>query len=296
MTVITLKHCSIVHVNEFFGKSILYHGYVTENIWKNPSHCTFPATMLKYRIMIRLIFFLFGAVVIAIISAVALPLYRIIHKRNEKKGDLFALHFVQKSFAFGCWLCGVTCIYKGLEYLPEDGDPVVFMSNHRSLFDAILFYRVMKGRTGNLAKIELKKTPIIGWWIEAVYGVLLDRHNRRQGMQCVLKCIELLKKGISVLAFPEGTRGHVEGELLMFHKGTFKIATKSGARIIPVAVSGTGDIFDDHRPYIKSHRAVMEFCPPVYPEQLSPEDQENIHDYVKNIIQERLNANASLVR
>lgn len=246
--------------------------------------------------MIRLIFFLFGALVIIIETAFTYPAYKIIRKFNEKKGDLFALHFVQKSFGFACWLCGVSCIYKGLEYLPEDGDPVVFMSNHRGLFDAILLYRVVKGRTGNLAKKELKKTPIIGWWIESIYGVLLDRHDRRQGMECVLKCIEHLKNGISILAYPEGTRGHVEGELLMFHRGTFKIATKSGCRIIPVAVSGTGDIFDDHRPYIYSHRAVMEFCEPVEVKDLTEEEQANLHDYVHDIILKRIQANMSEIR
>lgn len=246
--------------------------------------------------MIRLILFLFGAVVIIIATAFVYPFYRIVRHFNEKKGDMVALRFVQKSFGFGCFLCGVSCVYKGLEYLPEDGDPVVFVANHRSLFDAILFYRVMKGRTGNLAKKELKKTPIIGWWIETVYGVLLDRKDRRQGMECVLKCIELLKRGISMLVFPEGTRGHVENELLMFHKGTFKIATKSGARIIPVAISGTGDIFDDHRPYIKSHRAVMEFCEPIEISSLSEEEIANIHNIVHDIILERIRINSAETR
>ena len=115
-------------------------------------------------------------------------------------------------------------------------------------------------------------------------------------MQCVLECVNLLKQGISVLTYPEGTRGHVEGELLMFHRGTFKIATKAGAPIIPVAINGTGDIFDDHRPYIKSHRAVVEFCEPIETKDLSPEELENIHDIVRDIIQEKIRANAGEVR
>ena len=212
---------------------------------------------------------------------------------NRLLSSKIAQKFVQWGFRLWSFMCGARCTYKGLEYLPEDGDAVVFAANHRGLFDSIFFYQAMKGRTGNLAKIELKKTPIIGWWIETIYGVLLDRRDRRQGMACVLKCIEYLQNGISMLVFPEGTRGHVEGELLMFHKGTFKIATKSGARIIPVAINGTGDIFDDHRPYVRSRRAVMEFCKPIYPEKLTEEQQANIHDYVKAVIQERITANAA---
>jgi len=168
----------------------------------------------------------------------------------------------------------------------------MFASNHRGLFDAILTYKVVKGRTGNLSKKELKKTPIIGWWIRSIYGVLLDRHDKRQGLRCIQECIDNLKNGISMLAYPEGTRGHVEGELLMFHKGTFKMATKSGVRIIPVAINGTGDIFDDHRPYIKSRKAMVEFCPPIETKDLSPEELNVLHDTVKAIIQERITANA----
>ena len=239
---------------------------------------------------------MFGAVVIAVASAFVYPVFRIVKKRNPLKGDFIALHFVQFGFRFGCFLCGVTATYKGLEYLPEDGDAVVFAANHRSLFDAILFYRVMKGRTGNLAKKELKKTPIIGWWIESIYGVLLDRKDHRQGMECVLKCIDYLKQGVSMLVFPEGHRSHVEGELLMFHRGTFKIATKPGVRIIPVAFSGTGAIFDDHRPWIKSHHAVVEFCKPIETKDMTPEEQASVHDVVHDIILERIKANVSEIR
>ena len=246
--------------------------------------------------MFRLILFILGAIVIIIATGIVYPVYAIMKRINRHRADMIALHFVQWGFRFGCFLCGVTCVYKGLEYLPEDGDAVMYASNHRGLFDAILTYKAFKGRTGNLSKKELKKTPIIGWWIKSIYGVLLDRHDHKQGMQCVLECVDLLKQGISVLTYPEGTRGHVEGELLMFHRGTFKIATKAGTPIIPVAINGTGDIFDDHRPYIKSHRAVVEFCKPIETKDLTPEELENIHDIVHDIIQEKIRVNAAEVR
>ena len=252
--------------------------------------------MIKYLRMIRLIFLFFGVIFISLASAVTYPVYALVKRFNRKKADFIALRFVQMGFNIAVFLCGTKVIYKGLEYLPEDGEPVVFMSNHRGLFDAILTYRVVKGRTGNLSKQELKKTPIIGWWIKSIYGVLLDRHDHKQGMKCVLECVDLLKRGISVLTYPEGTRGHKEGELQMFHRGTFKIAIKAGAPIIPVAINGTGDIFDDHRPKIKSHRAVVEFCKPIETQDLSQDELDNIHEVVKGIIQEKLRVNAADVR
>ena len=241
--------------------------------------------------MFRLILFGFGALIIALATIICYPLYRIIRKINTRKGDWFALHFVQTGFALFTFLCGIKVTYKGLENLPEDGQAVLFASNHRSLFDAILTYRAFKGLTGNLSKKELKSYPIIGWWIRSIYGVLLDRHDRRQGMQCVMECIEHINKGISILAYPEGTRSHVEGELLMFHKGTFKIATKPGVPVVPVAVSGTGDIFDDHRPYIKARKAIIEFCEPIDTAKLTQEELSELHNTVRSTIQARLDIN-----
>lgn len=244
--------------------------------------------------MFRLILLIFGAIYITIATAFTYPVYWLVKKFNRKKADFIALRFVKMGFGIAVVLCGTKVIYKGLEYLPEDGDPVVFMSNHRGLFDAILTYRAVKGRTGNLSKKELKSTPIIGWWIRSIYGVLLDRNDKRQGMKCVMECIDHINNGISMLAYPEGTRGHVEGELLMFHKGTFKIATKPQVPIIPVAINGTGDIFDDHRPYVKSRTAVVEFCKPLKTKDMSPEELMDIHNIVRDIIQERITANAPL--
>ena len=243
--------------------------------------------------MIRLILFSFGAIIIAIASAFVYPVYWITRKINRKKGDFVALRFVKTGFNLFCFLCGVKCIYKGLEYLPEDGEAVLFASNHRSLFDAILSYKVFKGRTGNLSKKELKKLPIIGWWIRSIYGVLLDRSDHTQGLRCVQECIRYINEGISILAYPEGTRGHEEGKLNMFHRGTFKIATIPKVPIIPIAISGTGDIFDDHRPYIKARTAVVEFCKPIETKDLSKEELNNIHETVQSIIQEKLTANAA---
>ena len=63
-----------------------------------------------------------------------------------------------------------------------------------------------------------------------------------------------------------------------------------------MAISGTGDIFDDHRPYIKSHRAVVEFCEPIETKNLTPEELDNIHNTVHDIILERINRNFSETR
>ena len=246
--------------------------------------------------MIRLILFGIGAIFISIASAFTYPIYAVLKRINRSKADHFALAFVKFGFSVFLFMSGVKCIYKGLENLPEDGEAVLFASNHRSLFDAMLSYKAFKGITGNLSKKELKKLPIIGWWIRSIYGVLLDRNDHTQGLRCVQECVRYINQGISILAYPEGTRGHEEGKLNMFHRGTFKIATIPGVPIVPVAINGTGDIFDDHRPYIKAHTAVVEFCKPIETKNLSKEELNVIQDTVQEIIQEKLISNAPDVK
>ena len=76
--------------------------------------------------MFRLILFGIGALIIALATIICYPLYRIIRKINRKKGDWFALHFVQTGFALFIFMCGVKVTYKGLENLPKDGEAVLF--------------------------------------------------------------------------------------------------------------------------------------------------------------------------
>ena len=105
------------------------------------------------------------------------------------------------------------------------------------------------------------------------------------------------KSGISICIFPEGTRNKNkdELELLPFHEGSFKIASKSGCAIIPMAMNNTAEIFEAHMPKIKSTHVVLEYGKPIYVKELSKEDQRHLGTYTQNIIYEMLEKNKSLV-
>ena len=202
-----------------------------------------------------------------------------------------AFNFVKLCLRIFALISLAQVTYKGLNYLPENNDPVVFVANHRGFFDFILLYPVLKGLTGPIGKSEFRHYPVIGWWFEPLYGIFLDRNDTRQGLKCILQGIDYLKSGISMMIFPEGKRGRTEGEMLEFHAGSFKLATKSGARIIPVAFTGTGDIFDDHVPFIKTKKVTIEFCEPLETKNLTREEQLALPEKTWNIIHERITAN-----
>ena len=118
-----------------------------------------------------------------------------------------------------------------------------------------------------------------------------------KGLKTILTAIEKIKSGISICIFPEGTRNKNkdELELLPFHEGSFKIASKSGCAIIPMAMNNTAEIFEAHMPKIKSTHVVLEYGKPIYVKELSKEDQKHLGTYTQNIIYEMLEKNKSLI-
>ncbi len=89
------------------------------------------------------------------------------------------------------------------------------------------------------------KWPFIGWWMAAMDGLFLDRTSPRQGLKTILTAIERIKDGESFAIFPEGTRSQSE-EFLPFKQGSLKLASKSGAVIVPIAIRGTVDVFENN--------------------------------------------------
>lgn len=131
----------------------------------------------------------------------------------------------------------------GEENLPEKG-PVVFIANHQSYIDIpCVLYASKNFQTGFIAKKVLKKVPVIGPWITRIGSLFIDRGNARASLQTIKDGIELLKNGNSLVIFPEGTRAQ-DGVMKSFKAGSFKLAFKSGAPIVPVTIHDTFKIYE----------------------------------------------------
>jgi 1-acyl-sn-glycerol-3-phosphate acyltransferase len=145
----------------------------------------------------------------------------------------------------------------------------------------------MKRPTGYIAKKEIKKIPFLSWWMYFVNCIFLDRKDARNGLKAVLNAADMVKSGISVFLFPEGTRSK-DGKLHEFKEGGMKIATKSLCPIIPVGITGTPDIFENHFPWIKSAKVTVTFGEPIYTADMSRSELKNvsglIHQEVEKLI------------
>lgn len=242
--------------------------------------------------MIRFLLVVIFVVSFLILSIPVFLIEWLIGKCSPQLRDISSLRIVQWAFRVVAWISGVKLTVIGEEYIPKD-TPVLYIGNHRSFFDIVLTYARCPGLTGYVAKKEMIKVPLLSTWMKRLYCLFLDRNDMKEGLKTILTAIEQVKQGISIMIFPEGTRGKGKNELEMlpFHEGSFKIATKTGCPIIPVALTGTSAVFEDHFPKIRSTRVTIEYGKPIYPKELSREEQKFIGRQVQNQMLEMLEKN-----
>lgn len=244
--------------------------------------------------MIRLILVALFVVLFLICSIPLLIIEYIIGKFNMDVKNRSSLAIVNWAFRVCLFFAGTTVTVIGEENVPKD-EPVLYIGNHRSYFDILITYVRVPRPTGYIAKKEILRVPLLRDWMWYLHCLFLDRKDIKQGMNTILQGIEKVKSGISICIFPEGTRNKVNDTFLPFHEGSFKIAEKSGCAIIPMAINNTGEIFEDHLPFIRKTHVVLEYCKPIYMSQMSREEKKNIGTKVQSIIKETYFKNKELV-
>ncbi len=140
----------------------------------------------------------------------------------------------------GLRLGGVRFEVLGLERL-DPRQTYLFLSNHQSLLDPLIQLVGLKRDIAFLAKKELFRWPLLNpglYWIDCAP---IDRSNRERAIESLRRAAEKLKRGVSFLAYPEGTRTP-NGRLLPFRKGVFFLALEAGVPIVPVTILGTYEV------------------------------------------------------
>ncbi len=224
-----------------------------------------------------------------ILSIPMLIYYHFLGKKNLEKKNRQCLKIVQFMFRLILKISGVRYTVLGRENIPED-TAVLYIGNHRSYFDILIGYATVPGLTGFVAKKEMERYLSLRDWMHNVNCLFLDRENIKEGLKTILKGIEQVKSGISVWIFPEGTRNENEKltDLLPFKEGSLKIAEKSGCPVIPVAIAGTADIFENHIPFIRPAQVIIQYGEPIYLKKLPPEKKKFSGAYTRDVIAEML--------
>ena len=223
-------------------------------------------------------------------SIISLPMYLIVniigHFSPMKKAKI-SQSFVVWGFKMVLFASGTTLKADGQENVPKD-TPVLYVANHRSYYDIPTCYTLVKNNTGFVSKKEMEKVPCISRWMRYINCQFLDRENVREGLKTILNCIELIKSGTSIFLFPEGTRS-LNGEMIPFKEGGFKIATKTGCPIVPVAIENTENIFETHIHKDKRQTVSVRFGAPIFVSELTPAEKKRLGTTVQEQIRTMLN-------
>ena len=174
--------------------------------------------------------------------------------------------------------------------MPEnipDHDGLVFISNHQGYGDIIAMLLATEGRQISfVAKDQLSKIPLFGMWIKTIRGVFIQRVNAKAALKSIAEASDLVKQGFNMVIFPEGTRSR-GGEMKPFKTGSFKLATKAKATIVPVTIHGTYDMFEA-RGTISPSSSVVCFHPPVDTADLDRHALRELEGQVEATIRQKL--------
>ncbi|MCR5330985.1 MAG: 1-acyl-sn-glycerol-3-phosphate acyltransferase [Lachnospiraceae bacterium] len=237
------------------------------------------------------------ALFLLLFFVLTLPLFlilKLIEVFAPKAGSRAAQTVIKYAFKMILLIAGARTTLLGLENIPADR-PVLYTSNHRSYLDVVLGYSTVPGLTGFVAKKEIAKFPGLNWWMTAVNCLFIDRDDMKQSLKVILAAIEKVKAGYSMFIMPEGTRNHSD-ELLPFKEGSFKIADKSGCPVIPVAISNADEVYELHKPWVKSAPVVIHYGKPIYLEEMSREERKSLAPRVMKEISEMLEEDKKYIK
>ncbi len=183
-------------------------------------------------------------------------------------------------------LTGSTITVVGEDNVPDEG-PIVFVANHQSNFDIPLLLGYVKRPKGFIAKKETEKLPIVGNWMRYLRCIFMDRTNPRAALKAIKEGIDVVKDGYALVIFPEGTRS-TDGNLGEFKPGSFKLATKAKAKIIPVTISGSYDIMRKGSKKIKPANVTITISKAISATEYESSDSYLLREEVFKIIESKL--------
>lgn len=150
---------------------------------------------------------------------------------------------------------------QGAHHIPAN-ESCIIMSNHASLIDILVAIIATPKHFNFIAKKELFFVPFIGLNLFLEGDFFIDRTNPRKAKQCLNRVEKKLTSKGSVLVFPEGTRS-LNGEILPFKRGPFKLAATSGATIIPCYIHGSARIVRKKSLLAQPGTVSVTFLPPI---------------------------------
>lgn len=237
--------------------------------------------MTKLVLFIEVLFFLLCLLLSLFITLIPVLIMRLLGMKKSAKAWTKASGTAFSRLIF--WTINV----KLEDVTPERPDlsaypRLCFISNHTSYLDIPAIVGGLGIWAAFIAKYELSKAPIINFWINALDCVYMKRGSLRESANAIEKGIEKINNGTPIVIFPEGTRSKT-GRIAHFKGGSFKLATRSKAVIIPIAIKGVRNGFESKRTPKRQYAKIM-MLSPIPTENMSPDELRVLPEKVESLI------------
>lgn len=175
---------------------------------------------------------------------------------------------------------GTPVIAEGLDLIPR-GQPLIYASNHSSMFDIWALLATLPGSVRFVAKQELFKIPLLGRAMHAAGHIAIDRAARKKAFEAYDEAARIIREGVSsIVVFPEGTRSRT-GELLPFKNAPFGLAIAAQVPVVPVYVHHTFEILPKGAWRLRSRPIRLLVGKPIPTAGLKAGDRERLRDEVR---------------
>ena len=183
-------------------------------------------------------------------------------------------------------ITGTRVRIRGLENIDPQRS-FILVSNHQSTFDIFAFLGYLPIQFRWTAKAELFRIPFMGWAMSRIGYIPIERSSPKKAYRSMLRAAEVVRKGVSVIIFPEGTRSP-DGNLQPFKKGVFLIALKSQAPILPITIQGASRIMRKGDWRIYPGQVQIQIDPPIETAGTPGEKEEQLSQRVRSILVKNL--------
>jgi 1-acyl-sn-glycerol-3-phosphate acyltransferase len=194
---------------------------------------------------------------------------------GEDRARRYLIHWARISLK----LARLEITVAGLERL-DLNRPYVFMPNHSSFLDVLLVFAFIPHNFRSIVKEEFFSIPLMGLTVKSSGQIPLDRKNPRKGLRSIRQAAELLKRGVSIVAFPEGTRSP-DGEIHEFKTTLFVLPIRTRIPVVPVLIEGTFQALRSGSVLLRHHPVKVTFLDPVSPGCFSDKDRASYAEEVR---------------
>jgi 1-acyl-sn-glycerol-3-phosphate acyltransferase len=186
---------------------------------------------------------------------------------GEDRAQRYLIHWARISLK----LARVQITVAGLERL-DSNRPYVFMPNHASFLDVLIVFAFIPHNFRSIVKQEFFSIPLLGLTVKSSGQIPLDRKSPRKGLQGIKQAAERLKRGVSIVVFPEGTRSR-DGQIHEFKTTLFVLPIRTRTPVVPVLIEGTFQALPRGSILLKRHPVKVTFLDPISADCFSDKDR-----------------------